>query len=228
MTAYRILAVDDDQTIQRALWRGLRLEGFAVDTAGSGPLALESFDRVRPDALVLDLSMPGMSGIEVCRRLRAAGTQAPVLILSDRDEVDERVAALAAGADDYVVKPFDLYELALRLRALLRRNGPASGAAVSVGPLTVDPAARRVTLDGREIDVTRREFRLLEELARNAGIVMSRPLLLERVWGYDFEVTANAVDALAGHLRRKLEAGGRPRMLHAVRGAGFVLREPPS
>jgi two-component system response regulator PrrA len=217
MTAYRILAVDDDWAILRALWRGLRLEGFAVDTADSGPLALDRVDKSPPDAIVMDVSMPGMSGVEVCARLRAAGTRVPVLMLSDRDEVDDRAAGLAAGADDCVVKPFDLYELALRLRALLRHVAPASRTPVRVG---------RVTLDGREIDVTRREFGLLEVLARNAGIPMSRALLLERVWGYDFEVDGSPLDTLIGYLRRKLEAGGGPRMLHTVRGAGFMLREP--
>ncbi|SDJ96129.1 two-component system, OmpR family, response regulator PrrA [Nonomuraea maritima] len=226
MTAYRLIVVDDDQMGRLALYRGLRMEGFVVETAATGPLALELFDEVRPDAIVLDASMPGMSGVEVCRRLRAAGARAPVLLLSDRDEVDERVAGPAAGADDCVVRPFDVYELARRLRALLRRNGYASGPALTVGPLTVEPAAHRVTLDGREVRLAGRGFRLLEELARNAGIVMPRPLLLERVWGYDFEIAEDSVDAFVGYLRRELEAGGRARMLHTVRGAGFELREP--
>ncbi|MBT2233233.1 response regulator transcription factor [Nonomuraea sp. NEAU-A123] len=224
MTAYRILAVDDDQAILRSLRRGLRLEGFAVDTAESGRQALERVDG-RPDAIILDVSMPEMSGIEVCSRLRGAGSQVPVLMLSAMDEVADRKAGLAVGADDYVVKPFDLGELVLRLRALLRRAGCAPGTVVRVGALVVDPDARRVTLRGREVEVTRREFDLLEVLARNAGIVLSRSVLLERVWGYDFEVTGNAVDTFVGYLRRKLEAGGEPRMLHTVRGVGFVLRE---
>jgi two-component system response regulator PrrA len=225
VTAYRILAVDDDQAILRSLRRGLRLEGFAVDTAESGREALEQAGG-RPDAIILDVSMPEMSGIEVCSRLRASGSQVPVLMLSAMDEVADRKAGLAAGADDYVVKPFDLGELVLRLRALLRRAGSVPGAAVRVGPLVVEPDARRVTLRGRAVEVTRREFDLLEVLARNAGIVLSRPVLLERVWGYDFEVTDNAVDTFVGYLRRKLEAGGEPRMLHTVRGVGFVLRAP--
>jgi DNA-binding response OmpR family regulator len=228
MTAYRILAVDDDQAILRSLRRGLRLEGFAVDVADSGRQALERAGG-HPDAIILDVSMPEMSGIEVCRRLREAGSEVPVLMLSAMDEVADRKAGLAAGADDYVVKPFDLGELVLRLRALLRRAGRAPGTpgtAVRVGPLVVEPDARRVTMDGREVEVTRREFDLLEVLARNAGIVLSRPVLLERVWGYDFEVTGNAVDTFVGYLRRKLEAGGEPRVLHTVRGVGFVLRDP--
>jgi DNA-binding response OmpR family regulator len=224
MTAYRILAVDDDQAILRSLRRGLRLEGFAVDTAESGRQALERVGG-RPDAIILDVSMPEMSGIEVCSRLRGAGSQVPVLMLSAMDEVADRKAGLAVGADDYVVKPFDLGELVLRLRALLRRAGCAPGTVVRVGALVVEPDARRVTLRGREVEMTRREFDLLEVLARNAGIVLSRSVLLERVWGYDFEVTGNAVDTFVGYLRRKLEAHGESRMLHTVRGVGFVLRE---
>ncbi|GAA2209499.1 two-component system response regulator PrrA [Nonomuraea monospora] len=230
MTVYRILAVDDDWAILRALWRGLRLEGFAVDTVDTGPLALDRVDKAPPDAIVLDVSMPGMPGVEVCARLRASGTRVPVLLLSGRDEVDHRAAGLAAGADDCVLKPFDLYELALRLRALLRHVAPYTGAAsratVRAGPLALDPAARRVTLHGREVEVTRRAFDLLEVLARNAGIPMSRALLLERVWGYDFAVDAGPLDTLVGYLRRKLEADGGPRLLHTVRGSGFMLREP--
>lgn len=225
VAAYRILAVDDDQAILRSLRRGLRLEGFDVDVADSGRQALNRVGD-RPDAIVLDVSMPEMSGIEVCSRLRTAGSQVPLLMLSAMDEVDDRKAGLAAGADDYVVKPFDLGELVLRLRALLRRAGRAPGTAVLVGSLAVGPDTRRVTMRGREVDVTRREFDLLEVLARNAGIVLSRAVLLERVWGYDFEVTSNAVDTFVGYLRRKLEAAGEPRMLHTVRGVGFVLREP--
>ncbi|GAA3409327.1 response regulator transcription factor [Streptosporangium vulgare] len=225
MTRYRILAVDDDPAILRSLRRGLRLEGFGVETADSGERALELAGDAAPDAIVLDVSMPGLSGIEVCARLRARGTEVPVLMLSAMDEVADRVAGLAAGADDYVVKPFDLGELVLRLRALLRRAGRAAGETVRVGPLTVDPAARRVTVSDREVELTRREFDLLEVLAYNAGVVMSRSVLLERVWGYDFEVTGNAVDTFVGYLRRKLEAGGEPRLVHTVRGVGFVVRD---
>ncbi|WP_214318621.1 response regulator transcription factor [Nonomuraea sediminis] len=226
MTAHRILAVDDDPAILRSLRRGLRLAGFGVETAESGRQALELVDSA--DAVVLDVSMPGMSGIDVCSRLRGLGSEMPVLMLSAMDEVADRVAGLAAGADDYVVKPFALEELVLRLRALLRRAGSAPGTTVRAGPLTIDPAARRVALDGRGIDLTRREFDLLETLARNAGLVLSRQVLLERVWGYDFEVTDNAVDTFIGYLRRKLEAAGEPRMVHTVRGVGFVLRVPRS
>jgi len=225
MTGYRILAVDDDPAILRSLRRGLRLEGFGVETADSGERALELAEGTAPDAIVLDVSMPGLSGIEVCARLRARGTEVPVLMLSAMDEVADRVAGLAAGADDYVVKPFDLGELVLRLRALLRRAGRAVGETVRVGPLTVDPTARRVTVSGREVELTRREFDLLEVLAYNAGVVLSRSVLLERVWGYDFEVTGNAVDTFVSYLRRKLEAEGEPRVVHTVRGVGFVVRD---
>jgi DNA-binding response OmpR family regulator len=221
----RILAVDDDPAILRALRRGLVLEGFVVDTAESGTEALTLIAATPPDAVVLDVSMPGLSGIAVCTSLRERGTEVPVLMLSALDEVTDRVAGLAAGADDYLVKPFDLRELALRLHALLRRTRPPVDVGrLRVGALTVDPGARRVTVDGREVELTRREFDLLEVLAVNAGIVLSRSVLLERVWGYDFEVTSNAVDTFAGYLRRKLEAGGVPRVLHTVRGVGFVLR----
>ncbi|GAA2082675.1 response regulator transcription factor [Actinomadura alba] len=228
MTGPRILAVDDDPAILRSLRRGLRLEGFGVEVADSGRRALELAGSADPDAIVLDVSMPGLSGIEVCAELRARGAEVPVLMLSALDEVADRVAGLAAGADDYVVKPFDLAELVLRLRALLRRAGREPGGVVRVGPLTVDPTARRVTLNGREVELTRREFDLLEVFAGNAGLVLSRPVLLDRVWGYDFEVTGNAVDTFVGYLRRKLEAAGEPRMLHTVRGVGFVLRDERS
>ncbi|MEU9833084.1 response regulator transcription factor [Streptosporangium sp. NPDC048047] len=226
MARYRILVVDDDPAILRSLRRGLTLEGFDVETADSGERALELARDAAPDAVVLDVSMPGLSGIEVCARLRTRDWQTPVLMLSAMDEVADRVAGLAAGADDYVVKPFELEELVLRLRALLRRAGRLPGTVVRVGPLTVDPQARRVTVNGREVGLTRREFDLLEVLALNAGIVLSRAVLLERVWGYEFEVTGNAVDTFVGYLRRKLEAGGEPRMVHTVRGVGFVLRDP--
>jgi DNA-binding response OmpR family regulator len=225
MTGHRILAVDDDPAILRALGRGLRLEGFGVETAGSGPRALEIAAHGEPDAMVLDVSMPEMSGIEVCVALRSRGSEIPVLMLSALDDVADRVAGLAAGADDYVVKPFDLAELVLRLRALLRRAGRVPGAVVRVGSLAVDPAARRAALGGRDLELTRREFDLLEVLACNVGIVLSRTVLLERVWGYDFEVSGNAVDTFVGYLRRKMERSGEPRMVHTVRGVGFVLRD---
>ncbi|GAA0995542.1 response regulator transcription factor [Acrocarpospora macrocephala] len=230
MGAHRILVVDDDPAILRVLRRGLTLEGFSVEAAGTGHAALEIADQV--DAIVLDVSMPRMSGIEVCAELRRRGSEVPILMLSALDEVADRVAGLSAGADDYMVKPFDLTELALRLRALLRRSGAtsagAAGSAVRVGDLVLDTAGRDVVIGGRSLTLTRREFDLLEVLARNAGIVLSREVLLERVWGYDFAVTHNAVETFIGYLRRKLEAAGEPRILETVRGVGYVLRGRPS
>ncbi|WP_051830000.1 MULTISPECIES: response regulator transcription factor [Streptomyces] len=230
----RVLVVDDDAAIRRTLERGLRLSGFTVTLAEDGETALARLLPAAPDApvpnaadvLVLDVSMPGVSGAEVCRALRARGDDIPVLMLSALDEPADRVAGLQAGADDYLVKPFALEELVLRLRALLRRRPPQPADRILSGPLTIDPATRQAHLDGRELRLTRREFELLTQLARNTGIVLSRELLLERVWGYDFEVRSDAVDTFVSYLRRKLEADGRPRLIHTVRGVGFVLRLP--
>ncbi|MEV6393505.1 response regulator transcription factor [Streptomyces sp. NPDC051907] len=221
-----VLVVDDDGAIRRSLERGLRLSGFAVRTAPDGLGALAAIADGPPDVLVLDVSMPGMSGIEVCARLRADGRDLPVLMLSALDETADRIAGLQAGGDDYLVKPFALQELVLRLRALLRRRPPdARDQALRVADLLMDPAARTVRRGGRLLDLTRREFELLEVLARNAGLVLTRDQLLERVWGYDFDVRSDAVDTFVSYLRRKLEAGGAPRLIHTVRGVGFVLRE---
>ncbi|TYC68137.1 DNA-binding response regulator [Streptomyces sp. CB01881] len=222
----RVLVVDDDAAIRRTLERGLRLSGFSVTLAADGEAALAGLPTAAPDVLVLDVSMPGISGAEVCRTLRARGDDIPVLMLSALDEPADRVAGLQAGADDYLVKPFALEELVLRLRALLRRRPPQPDDRVTAGPLTIDPATRQASLDGEELRLTRREFELLTQLARNAGLVLSREVLLERVWGYDFDVRSDAVDTFVSYLRRKLEAGGRPRLLHTVRGVGFVLRVP--
>ncbi|CAG6396869.1 Response regulator MprA [Actinacidiphila cocklensis] len=220
----RVLVVDDDAAIRRSLGRALRLRGFTVGEADGGAAALEQLAAAAPDVLVLDVSMPGIDGIEVCRTLRATGSDLPVLVLSALDEVADRVAGLQAGADDYLVKPFALEELVLRLNALLRRRPPRPDDQVRACGLVLDPAARTATRDGDPLDLTRREFELLETLARNAGIVLTRDQLLDRVWGYDFEVRTDAVDTFVSYLRRKLEAGGRPRILHTVRGVGFVLR----
>ncbi|MER8011132.1 response regulator transcription factor [Streptomyces sp. NPDC094149] len=221
-----VLVVDDDAAIRRSLERGLRLSGFAVRTAESGQQALAAVRDMPPDVLVLDVSMPGMSGIEVCERLRGDGGDLPVLMLSALDETADRIAGLQAGGDDYLVKPFALQELVLRLRALLRRRPPA-GEVLRVAGLVIDPAARTAERDGRPLELTRREFELLEVLARNAGIVLTRDQLLDRVWGYDFDVRTDAVDTFVSYLRRKLEADGRPRLVHTVRGVGFVLRREP-
>jgi DNA-binding response OmpR family regulator len=219
-----VLVVDDDEAIRTALERALRLEGFAVRVAEGGRRALELVAQDRPGVMVLDVVMPDLSGISVVARMRARGDDTPICILSARDEVEDRVAGLEAGADDYVVKPFDIGELAARLRALLRRMPSGAGEPIRVGDLVVDPARRSVHRGDRAVELTRREFELLEELARHRNVVLSRGQLLERVWGYDFEVDGNVVDVFVGYLRRKLEAGGEPRMIHTVRGVGFVLR----
>ncbi|GAB2731034.1 response regulator transcription factor [Kitasatospora kifunensis] len=225
-TQGRVLVVDDDDTIRRSLERGLRLSGFAVRSADGGLAALELLAADPPDVLVLDVSMPDLAGTEVCRRLREQGSDIPVLMLSALDELADRVAGLQAGADDYLVKPFALEELVLRLRALLRRRPPIGDGVLRVGPLEIAPATREVRRDGEPVRLTRREFELLEHLARNAGLVLSRDQLLDRVWGYDFEVRTDAVDTFVSYLRRKLEEGGRSRLIHTVRGVGFVLRIP--
>ncbi|MFF3251447.1 response regulator transcription factor [Actinacidiphila glaucinigra] len=222
----RVLVADDDAAIRRSLERGLRLEGFSVSLADGGMAALAAVRDGAQDVVVLDISMPDLSGIEVCRTLREEDDDVPVLMLSALDEAADRVAGLQAGADDYLVKPFALQELVLRLRALLRRRPPpAAGGRVRAGGLVVDPATREARLDGELLALTRREFELLEAFARNAGLVLTRDQLLDRVWGYDFDVRTDAVDTFVSYLRRKTEAGGRPRILHTVRGVGFVLRD---
>jgi two-component system response regulator PrrA len=220
----RVLVVDDDAAIRRSLERGLRLSGFTVELADGGLAALAAHDRSAPDVLVLDVSMPDPTGTEVCRRLRAAGEETPVLMLSALDQLDDRLAGLQAGADDYLVKPFALQELVLRLHALLRRRPPRPSALLRVDGLTVDPQTREVRYLEQPVELTRREYELLEVLTRNAGIVLTRDQLLERVWGYDFDVRTDVVDTFVSYLRRKLEAGGRPRLVQTVRGVGFVLR----
>ncbi|GAA1261028.1 response regulator transcription factor [Kitasatospora nipponensis] len=225
-SAGRVLVVDDDDAIRRSLERGLRLSGFAVRSADGGRAALDLVATEPPDVLVLDVSMPDVTGTEVCRRLREQGVDTPVLMLSALDELADRVAGLQAGADDYLVKPFALEELVLRLHALLRRRPPSATGVLRAGPLEIVPATREVRRDGVPVHLTRREFELLEHLARNSGLVLSRDQLLDRVWGYDFEVRTDAVDTFVSYLRRKLEEGGRPRLIHTVRGVGFVLRVP--
>ncbi len=219
-----VLVVDDDDAIRAALERGLGLEGFRVVSVADGRRALAAMEARRPGAVVLDLGLPDIDGVTVLRRLRGAGEDVPVCILSARTDLDDRVAGLLAGADDYLVKPFALPELVARLHALLRRRPDAGPVPLAVGDLVLDPRRRRAMLDGSGLDLTRREFDLLEALARNAGIVLDRVRLLELVWGYDFDVDTNVVDVFVGYLRRKLEAGGRVRILHTVRGVGFVLR----
>ena len=219
-----VLVVDDEATVRQALERALRLEGFAVATAAGGVEALDTIGRMPPSAVVLDVTMPDLDGVTVVRRLRAEGVDVPVCILSARDEVADRVAGLEAGADDYLVKPFALEELTARLNALLRRRGANGAGPYVVGDVVVDPRRHVATRGGRELDLTRREFELLETFARHPGQVLSREQLLEMVWGYATSVETNVVDVFVGYLRRKLEASGEPRILHTVRGVGWALR----
>jgi two-component system response regulator PrrA len=221
-----VLVVDDDEDIRVSLDRGLRLSGFAVRTAADGEAALRTVTAAVPDCIVLDVGLPGMDGIRVVTELRQRGLTTPVCMLSARTSVDDRVTGLAAGADDYLVKPFALTELVARLRALLRRVPQPPSGRVTVGALVVDASARTVALDGRSVELTRREFDLVETLARNARVVLSRERLLELVWGYDFAVDTNVVDVFVSQVRRKLEADGAPRLIRTVRGVGFVLSAP--
>jgi DNA-binding response OmpR family regulator len=219
-----VLVVDDEAPVREALERALRLEGFAVSTADGGRAALEAVAERPPAVIVLDVTMPDLDGVSVVRRLRAEGQDVPVCILSARDDVDDRVAGLQAGADDYVVKPFALEELTARLHALLRRRGTDVDGPIVIGELAVDPRRHVATRTGRDLELTRREFALLEVFARNPGQVLSRDQLLELVWGYTFDVDTNVVDVFVGYLRRKLEAAGEPRILRTVRGVGWALR----
>lgn len=225
-TAY-VLVTEDDESVRVALQRGLTLHGFNVEAVADAEQAIQRIGRRRPDVLVADVGLPGMSGIDLCGRLRALDIDLPILILSARDQVTDRIAGLAAGADDYLVKPFDLDELSLRLRALLRRARTSPHGATSTltaGPLWIDIDRRVAHVDGKSLALSRREFDLLATLASNPGIVLSRIRLLEIVWGYDFEVDTNVVDVFVGYLRRKLEALEAPAMIETVRGVGFVLR----
>ena len=219
-----VLVVDDEATVRQALERALRLEGFAVATAADGVEALDAIGRMPPSAVVLDVTMPDLDGVTVVRRLRAEGVDVPVCILSARDEVADRVAGLEAGADDYLVKPFALEELTARLNALLRRRGANGAGPYVVADVVVDLRRHVATRGGRELDLTRREFELLETFARHPGQVLSREQLLEMVWGYATSVETNVVDVFVGYLRRKLESSGEPRILHTVRGVGWALR----
>ena len=222
----RILVVDDEPAVRDALQRALRLAGYEVELAGDGAEALRRVALAAPDALVLDLLMPEVDGLNVCRRVRAAGDQTPILVLTARDAVSDRVAGLDAGADDYLVKPFALEELLARLRALLRRTGAdGRGAVLRFADLTLDPATREVRRGERPIELTRTEFLLLELFLLNPRQVLTRSLIFERVWGYDFGPSSNSLEVYVGYLRRKLEAGGEPRLIHTVRGIGYALRE---
>lgn len=222
----RVLVVEDDPAVRSAVERGLTLHGFDVVAVPDAERALSEAARRRPQLMVLDIGLPGMSGIELCSRFRALDVSTPILVLSARDQVGDRVTGLRAGADDYLVKPFALDELVARLQALQRRMRPvpAPRTAHAVGQLWVDPDRRSASVGERRLELSRREFDLLSALAANAGIVLTRVRLLELVWGYDFEVDTNVVDVFVGYLRRKLDAAGAPRMIETVRGVGFVLK----
>ena len=221
----RVLVVDDEPPVRTALERALRLAGYDVALAEGGERALREVAAAAPDAIVLDVLMPGLDGLEVCRRIRAAGDTTPILMLTARDAVSDRVAGLDAGADDYLVKPFALDELLARLRALLRRTSPVGGKILRFADLTLDPATREVRRGDRAIELTRTEFHLLELFMRNPRRVLTRDVILEQVWGFNFGPASNSLDVFAGYLRRKTEAGGEPRLIHTVRGVGYVLRE---
>jgi two-component system response regulator MprA len=224
----RILVVDDERAVRESLRRALELEGYDVELAADGQQALDRLENESeqaPDAVLLDVLMPGLDGLEVCRRLRRSGSTLPILMLTARAEVENRVEGLDAGADDYVTKPFALEELLARLRALLRRTADGSGEALRFDDLELDPKTREVRRGGQPIDLTRTEFSLLELFLLNPRQVLTRSLIFERVWGYDFGATSNSLDVYVGYLRRKTEAGGKPRLIQTVRGVGYALRE---
>jgi two-component system, OmpR family, response regulator MprA len=220
----RVLVIEDDAEITDALRRSLRHEGYQVRTAGDGIEALDAAAEFIPDLVVLDLGLPRLDGMEVCRQLRADG-DVPILILTARTETEDRVTGLDSGADDYLVKPFERQEFLARIRALLRRRPPRGSASLSVGDLKLNPDTREVLRGGREIELTNREFELLEYLMRNERLVVSRERLLDEVWGYDPMAATNTIDVFISNLRRKLESGDEPRLLHTKRGAGYVLKE---
>ena len=216
--------------MRESLRRSLSFNGYSVNLAQDGQEALEMISSDRPDAVVLDVMMPRMDGLQVCRHLRSTGDDLPILVLTARDSVSERVAGLDAGADDYLPKPFALEELLARMRALLRRtiiDENADSPALSFADLTLDPVTREVTRGQRQISLTRTEFSLLEMLIANPRRVLTRSRILEEVWGFDFPTSGNALEVYVGYLRRKTEAGGEPRLIHTVRGVGYVLRETP-
>jgi DNA-binding response OmpR family regulator len=220
----RVLVVEDDDAIAQVLQRSLRMEGYEVRIAGDGTIALDEAHAFLPDLVILDLGLPGLDGVDVAKTLRQSGDDVPILVLTARDGVESRVEGLDAGADDYLVKPFERQELLARLRALLRRRPPRGQATLNIGDLKLNPDTHEVTRAGRTVDLTQREFELLEYLMRNERIVISRQRLLDEVWGYDPFSMTNTIEVFVSNLRRKLEAGGEPRLLHTIRGAGYVLR----
>jgi two-component system, OmpR family, response regulator MprA len=223
----KILVVDDERAVRESLRRALELEGYEIELAADGNEALYRLEsNTELDAMILDVLMPGVDGLEVCRRLRSNGSQLPILMLTARTEVEDRVAGLDAGADDYVVKPFALEELLARLRALLRRTTEGESDVLRFADLELDPNTREVKRGDRPIELTRTEFALLELFMRNPRQVLTRSIIFERVWGYDFGFASNSLDVYIGYLRRKTEAGGEPRLVQTVRGVGYALREP--
>ena len=224
----KILVVDDEPAVQQALSRAFVLERYEVEVARDGSAALEALAAERFDTIVLDVTMPGISGLEVCRRLRATGDRSPVLMLTARDAIDDRVAGLDAGADDYLVKPFALRELMARVRALLRRRGGGDEqpGVLAFEDVSLDGIAHEVHRGGRRLELTRTEFALLELFMRHPRQVLTRSTIFEHVWGYDFGAASNTLGVYMGYLRRKTEEGGAPRLLHTVRGVGYILRSP--
>jgi len=222
----RILVVDDEPQFRRALERALKLEGYEVEVAGNGVEALKTLSEGPADAVVLDVLMPKLDGLETCRRLRAVGDSTPVLMLTARDAVEDRVDGLDAGADDYLVKPFALEELLARLRALLRRHENGGSDELGYADLTLNPSTREVHRAERRVELTKTEFALLELLLRHPRQVLRRGQIFEAVWGYDFGPSSNSLEVYIGYLRRKTEEAGEPRLIHTVRGVGYVLRSP--
>ena len=222
----KILVVDDERAVRESLRRALELQGYEVELASDGAEALERLAADgQPDAVVLDILMPGIDGLEVCRQIRQRGNSVPVLMLTARDAVGDRVEGLDAGADDYLVKPFALEELLARLRALLRRASPTVDGALHFADLELDSGTREVRRAGDKVELTRTEFNLLELFMLNPRQVLTRSIIFDRVWGYDFGFASNSLDVYIGYLRRKTEAGGKPRLIHTVRGVGYALRE---
>ena len=224
----KILVVDDERAVRESLRRALELEGYEIELAADGQEALQRLEanaEGQPDAVILDVLMPVIDGLEVCRRIRRSGNRVPVLMLTARDEIENRVAGLDAGADDYVTKPFALEELVARVRALLRRTSVGADELLRFADLELDPGTREVRRGGDPIELTRTEFALLELFMTNPRQVLTRSIIFERVWGYDFGFASNSLDVYIGYLRRKTEAGGKPRLIQTMRGVGYALRE---
>lgn len=220
-----ILVAEDDRGVRQAIERALKFEGYEVTTADDGAEALAAVKRDHPDLIILDVMMPHVDGLETCRRLRSRGDTTPILVLTAKHEVSDRVAGLDAGADDYMVKPFALEELLARVRALLRRATGQETDVLQVADLALDVGTREVARGNTPLELTKTEFQLLELLMRNANIVLTRDTIYERIWGYDFATSSNSLDVYVGYLRRKTEVGGASRLIHTVRGVGYVLRE---